>query len=223
MNLTITQQKIKGGAEVLFVRYGTMRLLSFPLSMRKLAEAMCAEGAHMDYADAPVLVKSYTDQRGELARKQAEPAWPSPPPTNKHKEAAPVTEKHTNWVPPTPIQPEAPQPVHMMGVEIVSANETTTVGEWLQSPASAPSDQPDDPLATLLKTACEAEKRYLEADAKYKQAMIEHAEAANAATVAWEVFNDELRASMPDVSRLIGVKWLDQPVAWANSGRTVGE
>jgi len=213
MSLSITQQKIKGRTEVLMVRDGHTALMSFPLDMRSLANEMCIEGNDLDEEQYPALVRKYQGKRGDLAYKQAKQA----------PAAAPATEKRANWVTPTPIQPEAPQPVHMMGVEIVSANETTTVGEWLQSPASAPSDQPDDPLATLLKTACEAEKRYLEADAKYKQAMIEHAEAANAATVAWEVFNDELRASMPDVSRLIGVKWLDQPVAWANSGRTVGE
>lgn len=80
---------------------------------------------------------------------------------------------------------------------------------------------PTEVLGELLEAARKAELRYLEADAKYKQAMIEHAEAANAAGEAWHVFNNELRASMPEVSRLLGVKWLDQPTRWANNGRTV--
>lgn len=177
MSLSITQQKIKGGHEVLMVRDGSIRLLTFPLSMRSLAQEMCLEGNELDEEQYPVLVKKYQGKRLEMARKPAQST--------------------THWTP--PIQP-------VVGVE--QELERIVI---------------DDPIAALLTVARKAETRYLEADVAMRTVTHELFEAKDAADEAWRVFNEALHASMPDLHRVRGIAFFDEPVEWRNTGRTASE
>lgn len=96
MELTITQQTIKGGSEVLMVRLGKKALLSFPLDMRDLAASMVDQGLRIDEQDGDDLV-ALVSKFSEMKRwyegndnnhtpdqpRQLEPApVPQPPRTN---------------------------------------------------------------------------------------------------------------------------------------------
>ena len=84
MELTITEQRIKGGTEVLMVRLGKRPLLSFPLHMGGVANTMIDEALTIDEkdgADLIALVKKFSElkERHDDAdvkptpRKQPEP------------------------------------------------------------------------------------------------------------------------------------------------------
>lgn len=76
MELSITRQGIKGGSEVFMVRDGKRLILSFPLSMRGLAENMVDEAVYIDGSQLPALVEKYSLEKA----KQEPPGLPNAQP-----------------------------------------------------------------------------------------------------------------------------------------------
>lgn len=186
MSLSITQQKIKGGYEVLMVRDRATRLMTFPLDMRALANQMCLEGNELDEEQYPALVRKYQEKRGKLEHKQARPTG--------------------HWTPhPEPVSDAAPQPAGVMDTEITTANAETTLGAWLQSPVPEAPAQPDDPLAALLTAAREAEIELAFRKGEFSKANADLAVADKAAYKAWEEFNKALRDALPASTHVQGI------------------
>lgn len=80
MELTITQQMIKGGSEVLMVRLGKRPLLSFPLHMGGVANTMIDEALKIDENDAAdliALVKKFSELKERHDDADVKPA-PAP-------------------------------------------------------------------------------------------------------------------------------------------------
>lgn len=190
MSLSITQQKIKGGHEVLMVRDGSIRLLTFPLSMRSLAQEMCLEGNELDEEQYPVLVKKYQGKRLEQARK------PAPAPLQRLRdEFAPIGDS--------------------AALRSALAAEKARVDELAKNtlPKTTPVETPKPPegvevdewLGALLAMAREAETQLGWAVTHLQGAERSANEAKIRSEAAWKEFNLALRASLPGSTHVKGV------------------
>lgn len=188
MSLSITQQNVKGGGQALFVRDGRVALMTFPLTMRALAQDMCLEGNELDEEQYPGLIKKYrakVDAQEKLSATHA-----------------PV--QHLRDVI-TPIS---------MGdsaaLRSALAAEKARVDELAKNklpktmPVKTPKP-PDDLLVTLLTDAREAEIELVFRKGEYVKAKNEMAKAEELAKVAWTAFNEALRLSLPEGTRVKGI------------------
>lgn len=207
MSISITQQKIKGGHEVLMVRDGSIRLLTFPLDMRALANEMCLEGNALEEEEYPALVKKYQGKRLEQARK------PAPAPAQRLRDViAPISAANSAAL-------QSALAAEKARVDELAKNplpKTTPAEsqtyEWTSTmPNITHGNQPvlvTGPvtvLGELLGAAREAEIVLAFRKGEFTKAKAELAEAEDAAYKAWEAFNKELRTSLPESTRVKGV------------------
>lgn len=104
MELTIMQQTVKGGGEVLMVRHGKRPIIGFPLTMPDLAQAMVQEARSIDEKDVPdvvALLDKYKDMKNWHQRNDTSPA-----PT-----VAPISQPE-----PEAVSPVAAPPVYVDGL-----------------------------------------------------------------------------------------------------------
>lgn len=192
MSLSITQQKIKGGHEVLMVRDGSIRLLTFPLDMRALANEMCLEGNDLEEEEYPALVKKYQGKRLEQARK------PAPAPVQRLRDViAPISMGDS------------------AALRSALAAEKARVDELAKNPLpkTTPVETPKPPegvevdewLGALLAMARKAETQLGWAVTHLQGAERSANEAKIRSEAAWKEFNLALRASLPGSTHVKGV------------------
>lgn len=210
MSLSITQQNVKGGDQALFVRDGRVVLMTFPLTMRALAQDMCLEGNDLDEEQYPALIKKY---RAKVDAQEKLSATPAPGSTdavmqrlkkriaatqdeaeakNNQKIAAALVEAVHAKSDAAPAQPKTYERVVTMP-NITHGNEPVLV------------TGPVTVLGELLGAAREAEIVLAFRKGEFTKAKAELAEAEDAAYKAWEAFNKELRTSLPESTRVKGV------------------
>jgi len=186
MELSITQQVIKGGSEVLMVRLSKRPLLSFPLHMRKLADSMVNEALSIDEkdsADLIALVQKYGKLKADFGGSEAD----APPPA-RTTVTMPVNGKPLGGV---VIYPASLSPEPQSATAEIGVLKTTT---WMER------------LAELLDCARQAEFQMDAAATDLERATNTFAEAERRANLAWQAFNEALHASLPTGTRIRGIQ-----------------
>ncbi len=175
MSLSITEQKIKGGHQVLMVRDGIRRLMAFPPTMRDLALQMCLEGNEVSETQYPELVAKFAKKREAQNKKTSLP---------------PMVEEHIAAFYSPPAEPKA---------------AAEPPAPWQIPDAGNENQSEKQVLADLLEAARQAEIALAEACETLHHARVDFKGAEDCAEAAWKAFNEALRSSLPEDSNVKGI------------------
>lgn len=232
MSLTMTEQKMNGGATKLVVREGRRVLLTFPLEMRDLAEEMVSSGEHCDdESEYPSLIEHYSL---EMAKREP-PGLPHAKDVEIKPHIITAAEVLENF---EPIRPKTfrlekvveQPPVENGGYAIdpsrhppyIPAKEFLAEFKPLGHAGGAKSEPPapwqipvpdagnevqpeKQVLADLLEAARQAEIALATARETLHHARVDFKGAEDCAEAAWKAFNEALRSSLPEDSNVKGI------------------
>lgn len=179
MSLSITEQKFKGSDTKIVVRDGRLVLMTFPNNMRmkNLALHMTQEGNAKGEDEYPALVKKYVRMRDE---------------------------EHIVDAIETPAITLSQLPTQKFAID-PSRQKSEPPAPWQIRETGNEAQPEKQVLADLLEAARQAEMALSAARETLHHANVDFSEAEGCAEAAWKAFNEALRGSLPDDTKVVGI------------------